>query len=433
MAETLARRPPLAYSTSELDALSDTEGSSDDEEHELDTTAKQYAAGKDIQGIQWQNLHFTREQYRSTRISSYSTYVNMERETAAGLESLDKMQQLCGKVGMGNNWYNFCHNSRGVHSTVVHFQLRNLLWATSANDVYVMLDNAINHWSPLTREVTRVLSLSGISPSGRIQVATTTAGCGLLAAGGFTGELAVQSLCTKQAMTMERITDDENGITNGLEAFMSRSGGTNIMASNNDSMLRVFDAGTASLKCISKVGFPWAVNYASVQPGGGTLTAVVGDSPEARLLDWSTGKPVAALQGHYDYSFAVAWHPDGRLIATGNQDSSARVWDVRMVGGGSVAVLRARMGAIRSLRFSPSGGYLAMAEPADFVTLFDVASGFQEAQEIDLFGEVAGISFSPDSERLFISIADLTYSSLLEFHLNDKFRDFAGHVRDTAD
>jgi hypothetical protein len=24
----------------------------------------------------------------------------MERETAAGLESLDKMQQLCGKVGM---------------------------------------------------------------------------------------------------------------------------------------------------------------------------------------------------------------------------------------------------------------------------------------------------------------------------------------------
>lgn len=69
----------------------------------------------------------------------------------------------------------------------------------------------------------------------------------------------------------------------------------------------------------SKVVLPWAVNYSAVQPGGGTLTAVVGDSHEARLLDWSTGKPVATLEGHYDYSFAVAWHPDGRLVATGNQ------------------------------------------------------------------------------------------------------------------
>lgn len=64
------------------------------------------------------------------------------------------------------------------------------------------------------------------------------------------------------------------------------------------------------------------------------------------------------------------------------QDSTARVWDVRMAGAGSVAVLRGRMGAVRSLRFSPSGAHLAVAEPADFVTLFDVASGFQQAQEV---------------------------------------------------
>lgn len=419
MAEMLARRPERAEPNSE--AESEDEGSHDEEEHELDTTAQQYAAGKDIQGIPWQNLHFTRDQYRKTRLSSYRNYINMETETAAGIASLDVMREKCGRHCINNTWYEFYSNSRAVHSTVVHFQLRNLVWATSANDVYVMLDNTINHWSPLTRKVTRVLSLNA-SPSGRVQVATITAGCGLLAAGGFTGELAVQSTCTQRPMRMGRITDDENGITNGLEVFMPRGGATKIMASNNDSVLRVFDAGASSLKCISKVVLPWAVNYSSVQPGGGTLTAVVGDSPEARLLDWSTGKPVATLEGHYDYSFAVAWHPDGRLVATGNQDSTARVWDVRMAGAGSVAVLRGRMGAIRSLRFSPSGTHLAMAEPADFVTLFNVASGFRQAQEVDLFGEVAGMAFSPDGERLYIGIADLTYSSLLEFHLSDRLR-----------
>lgn len=47
----------------------------------------------------------------------------------------------------------------------------------------------------------QVLSLNA-SPSGRVQVATITAGHGLLAAGGFTGELAVQSTCTLRPMRM---------------------------------------------------------------------------------------------------------------------------------------------------------------------------------------------------------------------------------------
>ena len=46
---------------------------------------------------------------------------------------------------------------------------------------------------------------------------------------------------------------------------------------------------------------------------------MVGDDPVARLTDLKSGKPVAALEGHLDYSFAAAWHPDGHLLATGNQ------------------------------------------------------------------------------------------------------------------
>jgi hypothetical protein len=43
-----------------------------------------------------------------------------------------------------------------VHTTIVHFQLRNLVWATSAHDVYVMLDSCINHWSTINRQITQV-------------------------------------------------------------------------------------------------------------------------------------------------------------------------------------------------------------------------------------------------------------------------------------
>jgi hypothetical protein len=49
----------------------------DDETDELDTTAEQLAHGKDIQGIPWQELQFTRAHYRVTRIKQYSNYTNL--------------------------------------------------------------------------------------------------------------------------------------------------------------------------------------------------------------------------------------------------------------------------------------------------------------------------------------------------------------------
>ena len=74
------------------------------------------------------------------------------------------------------------------------------------------------------------------------------------------------------------------------------------------------------------------------------------------------------------------------------------------------------MGAIRSVKFTSDGRFLAMAEPADFVHVFDTMSGYVNCQEIDIFGEIAGISFSPDTEALFVGVADRTYGSLLEFN-----------------
>jgi WD40 repeat protein len=80
-----------------------------------------------------------------------------------------------------------------------------------------------------------------------------------------------------------------------------------------------------------------------------------------------------------------------------------------------MAVLKGRMGAIRALKFTSDGKFLAMAEPADFVHIFDSHSGYVQSQEIDIFGEIAGLSFSPDTEALFVGVADRTYGSLLEF------------------
>ena len=88
----------------------------------------------------------------------------------------------------------------------------------------------------------------------------------------------------------------------------------------------------------------------------------------------------------------------------------------------SVAVLKGNLGAIRSIRFTSDGQFMAMAEPADFVHIFDAKQGFEKEQEIDFFGEISGVSFSPDTESLYIGVWARTYGSLLHYNRRRNFR-----------
>ncbi|TVU25473.1 hypothetical protein EJB05_27971, partial [Eragrostis curvula] len=113
-------------------------------------------------------------------------------------------------------------------------------------------------------------------------------------------------------------------------------------------------------------------------------------------------------------SFASAWSPDGQTFATGNQDKTCRIWDVRNLSK-SLHVLRGNLGAIRSIHFTSDGQFMSMAEPADFVHIYDVKSDYNRSQELDFFGEISGMSFSPDTDTLFVGVWDRTYGSLLQF------------------
>ncbi len=57
-----------------------------------------------------------------------------------------------------------------------------------------------------------------------------------------------------------------------------------------------------------------------------------------------------------------------------------------------------------------------IAEQKDFIHMYDCRGRtFDTVQEIDLFGEIAGVAFSPTADKMWIAVADKSYSSLLEY------------------
>ncbi|XP_021856889.1 uncharacterized WD repeat-containing protein C2A9.03-like isoform X2 [Spinacia oleracea] len=287
-----------------------------------------------------------------------------------------------------------------------------------------MQNSSVMHWSALRKRSEEVLNVSKPivptmkcpqslpEPLSRVQISTMCVKDNLLVAGGFHGELICKYLNQLDVVFSTKVTTEENAITNAVDICNSPSGSKWVIVGNNDAEVRVFDA--ANFVCLNRFCFPWSVNNTLASPDG-KLIAVLGDSSECLVSESHTGKVIGTLKGHSDYSFSSAWHPDGRILATGNQDTTCRLWDIRNMSR-SLEVLKGRMGAIRALKFSSDGRFLAMAEPADFVHVFDTQSGYEKAQEIDLFGEIAGISFSPDTEALFVGVADRTYGSVLEFN-----------------
>lgn len=392
------------------------------EEYANDTSAEELALGRDIQGVPWERLRRSRAEHRLRRLQTYRNYTNvLDTNAASYSEYLDELNQDAVQPSQ-DQFFDFVTNSRRIKSSIVHFQLRNLLQATSKHDLYVMRGNCVNHWDLMSGENSRVLNFQrGVfSGSGgdldNVNVSTLTTGGGLLAVGGFSGQLIVQRLSDLEIVHESFITRNENAITNAIEVFGGSEGSLKMLTSNNDAFVRIFDV--SSFRLAYKYQSDWAVNYSTVCPSNSKIIAMVGDDVKGRLLDRCSNRVICQLVGHQDYSFAAAWNPCNEFeLATGNQDLTTRIWDIRSPNK-QLKILKGKMGAIRSLRYSSDGAYLLMAEPTDLVHVYDVKSGFQSAQEIDIFGEISGAVFSPDGDMLFVSIFDESYSCLVQFRRN---------------
>jgi WD40 repeat protein/Flp pilus assembly protein TadD len=134
----------------------------------------------------------------------------------------------------------------------------------------------------------------------------------------------------------------------------------------------------------------------------------VAPSPKGSI--WTEGLPGAprseqvTRMNHDDDVTSVAFSPDGKYLATGCNDNSARVWEATT--GTQVAQV-SHGDWVRSVAFSPDGKYLATASDDNSARVWEAISG-REVTRMNHEDCVTAVAFSPDGEYLATGTEDNT-------------------------
>ena len=89
-----------------------------------------------------------------------------------------------------------------------------------------------------------------------------------------------------------------------------------------------------------------------------------------RLWDAATGKELKTLSGDTDSVWALAYSPDGKVVASGSGDKTVRLWDTAT--GKELKMLSGHTAGVRVLAYSPDGRVIASGSEDKTVRLWEL-------------------------------------------------------------
>lgn len=180
--------------------------------------------------------------------------------------------------------------------------------------------------------------------------------------------------------------------------------GSQMLAASSDRDIKRFDLATRrELQAFSEPERQEKYETLSFSPDGQAVALCVGKR-EIEVRQFSSFGNVMKLTSHANPVRSVAFSNDGRWFATGNQDTSATLWDV--YAGRLVANFAGNTGSVNTVVFSPDSQLLATGSESGIVRLYDVVAAREQQHWQAHDDGINRLLFTPDGKQLITCSGD---------------------------
>ena len=190
---------------------------------------------------------------------------------------------------------------------------------------------------------------------------------------------AIQDSLTKRSVSQEYVAlavsilkeskeETEPSLREWAVELLNQNSPTKFSESVADQLI----AGDVRLPSINALLTNLGGGAAAISPDG-RLVATGHDDGSARIWDYTTGQEILRFPGHQRPVTSVAFSPDGASLATGSLDSTARVFSV--ADGKERLTIRGHENGVIGVSFTPDGQHLLTRSLDGTIRTWDIATG----------------------------------------------------------